>query len=51
MKKPPREVVLRSFSFANKLPLKPKFIKEPGYRNTTLGFRTRARCRTPRETV
>lgn len=45
----PREVTLRSHSFANNPRETPtRFRKEPVYRNTTVGFRTRARCRCPR---
>jgi hypothetical protein len=46
---PPREATLRSFSFCNhprEVPV--RFRKEVAYRNTTLGFRTCARCRTSR---
>jgi hypothetical protein len=46
---PPREATLRSFSFANNPPDTPTRVrKDPTYRNTTVGFRTRAQCRCPR---
>lgn len=46
---PPHEATLRSHSFSNnprEVPV--RFRKEVTYRNTTLGFRTCVRCRTPR---
>jgi hypothetical protein len=46
---PPRYVTLRSHSFGNDPRSVPRRVrKEPDYRNTTVGFRTLARCRCPR---
>jgi hypothetical protein len=46
---PPRSVTLRSYSFGNDPRAVPARVrKEPVYRNTTVGFRLRARCRCPR---
>jgi len=43
---PPRSVTLRSYSFGNDPRAVPARVqKEPVYHNTTVGFRTRARCR------
>lgn len=46
---PPESITLRSYSFGNDPRAVPARVrKEPVYRNTTVGFRTRTRCRQSR---